>query len=313
MNELVELWERPAATRCMIAGWQQWADAGSVSSGLPQYLVKQTHARKVGCIAPDGFYMFQIPGAHHLLRPVVKLNEGHSEMLQRRTNEFFYAKGVRGGVGDEREDLLLFLGEEPHLHEDRYAEAFFDAASALGVEKVAAVAGVYGPVPYDRDRDISCVYSLPEMKRKLAPYDLRFSNYEGGTTISTYLADQAEARGIEFFALYALVPAYDFSMRSLVVQRIAINEDFKAWYDLVDRLNRILDLELDLTDLAELSEDLIGGWAEKMSQLEQTVPQLDVQDYMEKINADFARESSAHLDDVWGEALQDLFDEDELL
>lgn len=309
MNELVELWERPAAARCMIAGWQQWADAGSVSSGLPQYLVKQTYARKIGCIAPDGFYLFQIPGAHHLLRPVVKLNEGHSETLQRRTNEFFYA----GGAGGAGQGLFIFLGEEPHLHEDRYAEAFFDAVDALGVEKIAAVAGVYGPVPYDRARDISCVYSLPEMKQGLAPYDLRFSNYEGGTTISTYLADQAEARGIEFFALYALVPAYDFSVRSLVIQRIAINEDFKAWYDIVERLNRILDLELELTDLARLSEDLIGGWAEKMSQLEQAVPQLDVQSYMEKIDADFTEESSARLDDVWGEALQDLFDEDELL
>ena len=63
----------------MIAGWHQWADAGSISSGLPLYLIEQTQARKIGRIKPDGFYLFQIPGAHHLLRPVVKLNEGYRE------------------------------------------------------------------------------------------------------------------------------------------------------------------------------------------------------------------------------------------
>jgi len=60
----------------MIAGWHEWADAGAVSSGLPQYLIDETRARKIGEIAPDGFYLFQIPGTHHLLRPVVQLEEG---------------------------------------------------------------------------------------------------------------------------------------------------------------------------------------------------------------------------------------------
>ena len=77
MNELVEIWERPFPGRCLIAGWHQWADAGAVSSGLPQYLVEWTDATKIGRIAPDGFYLFQIPGTHDLLRPVVRLNEGY--------------------------------------------------------------------------------------------------------------------------------------------------------------------------------------------------------------------------------------------
>ena len=75
----------------MIAGWHQWADAGNVSSGLPQYFIDETQARKIGETKPDGFYLFQIPGTHHHLRPVVKLRNGFRESLQRRRNEFFYA------------------------------------------------------------------------------------------------------------------------------------------------------------------------------------------------------------------------------
>jgi predicted ATP-grasp superfamily ATP-dependent carboligase len=303
MNELIELWER-LTVKYMIAGWHQWADAGAISSALPQYLIEQTGARKIGSIRPDGFYLFQIPGAHHLLRPIVKLNEGYREELRQRRNEFFYA-------GDA---FLIFLGEEPNQREAQYAEAFFDAAEELGVERIAAVAGVYGPVPYEKDRDVSCVYSLPEMKDDLAQYAVRFSNYEGGATISTYLADAAESRGIEFFAFYAFVPSYDFSTRSLALHPVAVEKDYKAWYDLMKRLDRMFDLGMDFSDLQNKSESLIATWASKIEHLAQTMPHLHVKDYMEKVNADFATKDSADtLSDVWEDALRDIFGEDDTL
>lgn len=180
MNDWIELWEKPASGKYMIAGWHQWEDAGDVSSGLPRYLIDETHARKIGEIKPDGFYLFQIPGTHHLVRPVVKLNAGHREEFRGRRNEFFYS-------GDEEKGFLIFLGEEPHQNEEQYADAFFDAVEELGVKRVAAVAGLHGPVPYDKDRDVSCVYSLPEMKGELTKYTVRFSKYEGRVTIGSIL------------------------------------------------------------------------------------------------------------------------------
>jgi hypothetical protein len=40
MPNTVEFTEHPQAKRLyMLAGWRQWADAGSMSSGLPQYLI----------------------------------------------------------------------------------------------------------------------------------------------------------------------------------------------------------------------------------------------------------------------------------
>ena len=303
MNELVELWEKPAGAKYVIAGWHQWADAGATSSGLPQYLVEQTHAKQIGRIRPDGFYLFQIPGTHHFIRPVVKLNEGYREALQQRRNEFFYSADKR---------FLIFMGEEPHQNEERYCDAFFDVIEELGIERVAAVAGVYGPVPYDRDRDISCVYSLQGMKEELSRYAVRFSNYEGGATISTFLAHRAEPRGIEFLAFYAFVPSYAFSTRSIAVHPVAIEEDFKAWYDLMRRLNHMCGLGVDLSDLADRSESLVATWDSKIDHLARTMPQLKVRDYMEKVNTDFEAESFDSLSDVWEEALRDLFEDDNL-
>jgi len=145
MSELYEIWERPTSARYMIAGWQQWADAGAVSSGLPLYLLEQTQAAKIAEIHPDGFYLFQVPGTHDLFRPMVKLQEGHRESMEEKLNEFFFA-------GDDEHGFHIFLGEEPHLNEERYADAFFDVVEELGIERVAAVAGVYGAMPYEKER-----------------------------------------------------------------------------------------------------------------------------------------------------------------
>jgi hypothetical protein len=310
MNALFEIWERPPSGKVMIAGWHQWADAGAISSGLPRYLIGRMHAKKIGRIRPGGFYLFQLPGAHHFLRPMVKLKEGHRESLQQKRNEFFYPVDAEAEIKSEK-SFLIFLGEEPHQNEELYARAFLDAVQDMGVEKVAAVAGVYGPVPYDKDRDISCVYSLPAMKDELSRYAIRFSDYEGGATISTYLADKAESRGIEFFTFYAFVPSYDFSTESMSVHPIVIDEDYKAWYDLMRRLDHMFDLGMDLSDLSSKSAELISTWNSKIEHLADTMPTLEVKDYMENVNADFTETSFVPLSNIWEEALRDIFEEDE--
>lgn len=304
MDDLLELWEKPATEeKYMIVGWHQWADAGAISSGFPQYLIEQTGARKIGEIKPDGFYLFQIPGTHHFLRPEIKLEQGYRKELKSPQNELFYA-------GNDKKGLVIFLGDEPHLHADQYAEAFFDVVEALNVKRVAAVGGVYGPMPYDKDREISCVYSLRGMKEELAEYAVKFSNYEGGTTIGTYLVDKAEQREIEFFIFYAFVPAYDFSQLSENLQQgVRIESDFKAWYDLMRRFNHMFKLGIDLSGLEKQSDELIASMNAKLDELESEMPQLKIKEYLEKLAEEFTEMSFMPLDDVWERELGDLFED----
>ena len=170
-------------------------------------------------------------------------------------------------------------------------------------------AGVYGAVPYDKDRNISCVYSLPQMKDELDQYIVKFSGYEGGATISMYLAHRAESRGIEFFRFCAFVPSYDLSQASTIVQPIAIDQDFKAWYDVMTRLEHMFDLEVDLSDLKRRSDRLVSEWHAKIEQVAMTMPQLGIMDLMAEVNEEFTEMSFEPLSDVWEEALGDLFDD----
>jgi hypothetical protein len=165
-------------------------------------------------------------------------------------------------------------------------------------------------MPYDRDREISCVYSLPEMKEEIEGYAVRLSNYEGGATIGVYLVDRAEERGIEMVAFYAMVPAYDFSQLSSVVQRVSAEEDYKAWYDLMRRIDYMFALDFDLSELERRSVELVAAWEARIAQLKKKMPGV-VGPYMDEVNEDFTERSFDPLGRAWEDALGDIFDDSE--
>lgn len=304
MSESVNIWEIPKAEQVyMIAGWEQWADAGSVSSGLPQYLINQLRARKIGEIRADGYYLFQIPGTHHLLRPQVKFEDGYSKAIKSRVNSFYYA-------GNAQKGLVIFIGEEPHMDIDRYAAAFFGAAKQLSVQRIAAVGGVYGAMPYEKDREVSCTYSMRHMKEELRKYAVRFSNYEGGATIGSYLVNQAEQAAMEMLVFNAFVPAYDFSQAGLPLQGLRIEDDYRAWYELMQRLTHMFRLDFDLSDLDRQSEALVTSMREKLAELATKMPQLNVHEYLDSLTSEYKENSFEPLDELWERELGDLFDDE---
>ncbi|MBN1580968.1 MAG: PAC2 family protein [Anaerolineae bacterium] len=302
MEELISLWEKPVAKEIyMIAGWHQWADAGEISSGLPQYLIKRTRAEKIGVMHSNaGYYLFQVPGTHHFLRPQVKLKDGYRQSMPANRNEFYYA-------GNDEKGLVIFLGEEPHINVERYAEVFFEAVGELGVKRVAIVGGVYGAMPYEKEREISCIYSLPKMKDELAEYAVKFSSYEGGATIGSYLADRAEQYEVELLVFYGFVPAYDFSQFSELVPGIRIERDFKAWYDLMKRFNHMFGLDFDLSDLEQQCQELVASMDAKLDALDDQMPQLEIKAYLDKLTEEFNERHFIPLDDVWRKGLEDIF------
>lgn len=304
MQDWIQLSQIPKVDELyMIAGWRQWADAGSVSSGLPQYLVTHTDAQKIGEMDPNGFYLFQIPGTHNLLRPEVKFEEGYSESIEPHSNEFYFAD-VGGGKG-----LIIFLGEEPHMSIDRYADGLYTVMQELSIRRMAIVGGVYGAMPYDKDREVSCSYSLRGMHEELKEYAVRFSNYNGGATIGSYLVDRAKHDQLEVFVFNAFVPHYDFSQSSSSIQGVRIEHDFKAWHEITRRFNHMFGLGIDLSDLDRQSEALISSIDAKIEELERTMPQMNVRGYLQKISADFEERTFLPLDDVWERELGDLLDD----
>ncbi|MCX7839142.1 MAG: PAC2 family protein [Anaerolineae bacterium] len=300
MDDLIELWEEPAIEHAaMIVGWRQWADGGAVSSELPRYLIEHTHARHIGILHSDPFYIFQVPGTHALFRPEIKLENGYRAELREKRNEIYLAE-------NDGRPLVIFLGDEPQLNVARYARAFFDVARALRVRRIVAIGGVYGNAPYDKDREITCTYSLPRLKDELNDYAVTFSNYEGGVSIGSYLLDRAEKLGIEYIVFYAIVPMFDLTQLSPLLQTLVIEQDHKAWYDVMRRVNHMFQLGLDLSELERASRQLIASFDAKIDELEKAMPQVNIRAHIKKLTENFVEPSFMPLDDVWKKGLGDL-------
>ena len=308
MSDAVEIWERPTADEVyMLAGWRQWADAGSISSGLPQYLVQQTGARQIGAIRPDGFYLFQFPGTHDLVRPVVKFDDGYPESLQVQRNEIYY-------VEDGRRGFVIFLGDEPHLDAERYVAAFLYIAQTLKVKRIIGLGGVYGELPYNKERIVSSIYSQPDLKDELTDLEVNFSDYHGGASIGSYVCRRASEQEMEYISFYAFVPTYDFSSIAQIGNTIRIENDFLAWLGILRRINYLLKVNFDLSDLERKSERLISVVDSKVEELDDLAPQLSVREYMDRLVDEFDERVFNPLDDVWEDELRRLFgkfDEDE--
>jgi predicted ATP-grasp superfamily ATP-dependent carboligase len=266
---------KPEKPTFMIAGFHQWANAGNVSNGIPEYLIEKLHARRVGYIRKDDFYFFQIPGRHFMFRPPVKYVDGYEEDYQEDpVNDFHYAEISEKG-------LIIFIGTEPNQHEDMYVNTLLDGAKELGVKRIIVPAGVGGEVPFDKERLVSCTYSLKQMQEELKNYAFTFSNYDRNATIGMVINHYSKERGIESVRMSARTPSYQLSL--------TISSDKRAMYDILRRIRYMFEINLDLSDLEKESKQQVSDWQNALKKLYMDHPELESQitTYMEQIGEGF--------------------------
>jgi len=286
----------------MLVGWRQWADAGSLSSGLPKYLAQETNARKIGTIKPDGFYIFQFPGTHDLARPIVKFEEGYPVDLETPHNDIYYSEVDGNGI-------VYLIGDEPHMDVERYISTVLDLADDLGVQRIVGFGGVFAEVPYDKERTISSAYSLRSLKPELDKLSVNLSNYEGGAAIGSIMCKRAGERQIEYVSFYAFVPTYNLAQFASLENTIRLENDFKAWHGVMKRVNYFLKTRFDLSELQMKSQQLVDVLDDKVTEL-QSLSSSSIQDYFDQLSEDFTEDVFDPLDDVWEDELNRLLGDD---
>ena len=303
MPERYEIWEKPDADEIyMLAGWRQWVDGGATSSGLPRYLIQQTKAKQIGKLKPDGYYLFQLPGMQQFLRPMVRHNEGHPESLHVPRNEYYYSQVGKKGV-------VYFRGHEPHMDAERYVQDFLEVAKSFKVRRIVLFGGIYAEIPYDKERYITSVFSLPSMREEMEAYTVDLSNYQGPGSIGSYLCHRAGEQGIEMVGLYAFCPIYQFGDLTEFDQAIHIENDYVAWLGIMERVSHMLKLNFDLEDLERKADSLIEQIKRKVDDLDRKHPELQVQEYMQRLVSGFEERRFNPLDDIWEDELRRLGDE----
>jgi predicted ATP-grasp superfamily ATP-dependent carboligase len=281
---------KTAKSAFMIAGFHQWANAGNVSSGIPEYLIGKLNARKVGHIRKGDSYIFQLPGSHYIFRHPVKYVDGYEEGYEEEPiNDFHYAE-----IGNK--GLVIFIGTEPNQHEDVYVNTLLDGAKELGVKRIIVPAGVGGEVPFDKERLVSCTYSLKQLKEELSDYALAFSNYNRNATIGMIINHYSKERGIESVRMSARTPSYQIPLD--------IPTDKRAMYDILRRVRYMFGINLDLSDLEKEIKQQLSDYENALKKLYMDNPELEPQVtiYMEQIEEGFkglSFEEPANIPDVF--------------
>jgi len=221
----------------LVVGFSGWMDGGDVSSGTIRILAEKLQARRFAEIRPEGFYIYNFPGAMELtalFRPHCQIQKGLLRAFDLPENIFFCAP---------ESDVILFLGKEPNLAWEQYAACLFELCDVFGVKMIYFIGSVSGLVPHTRDPHLFCSVSDAELKPLFEQYGIRFSDYEGPASIVTYLTADARDRGIEMVNLVATVPAYVHGNNPRCIDTV------------VRRLAGILNLEIHLDDLRSAADD----------------------------------------------------------
>lgn len=250
----------PLQEATLLLAFAGWMDGGDVSTGTVRRLVHLLGAQTIAEIDPEPFYVFNLPGSMELatlFRPHVEIAGGVVKHLALPTNTFY--------VHDPG-NLVLFIGQEPHLQWRTFGACIFDLAHQLGVRRMLFVGSFGGAVPHTREPRLYVTCSDPQQLPELTRYRLRTTQYQGPGSFTTYLMTQAPSAGVEMTALVAEIPGYLQGANPLCIEAVT------------RRLAKILRLPLDLAAMRTAStawELEISSVIEQNEELAETVRRLE--------------------------------------
>lgn len=186
----------------LILGFTGWMDGGNVSTGTVIYIRDYLKAQFFAEIEPQDFYIFNFPGSMEEVaqfRPYVVIRNGLVTGVHYPQNHFFCS---------EENSIILFFGKEPNIRWNEYVENIFTLIAEFQVRRVYFAGSFGGLTPHTREPRVFCSVSDESLKNELFAYDLRFSEYEGPASITTFLTVLAKERGIEVVNLVAEIPMY---------------------------------------------------------------------------------------------------------
>ncbi len=234
----LQIYEKPELSQPrLLIGFTGWMDGGEVSSGTVRWMVDTMQAKYFADIEPEKYYVYNLPGMMEvatLSRPHTRINQGLMESFDFPSNSFFYS---------EANNLILFLGKEPNINWEGYAECLFSLCEQFNVKMTYFIGSVSSLVPHTREPRLFCTASNQRTRDQFQHFGVKFTNYEGPASISTYLLSCCSQRDMDMVNLVASVPAYVQGNNPKCIEAVT------------RRLAGMLDLKVDFKQLNQVTEE----------------------------------------------------------
>lgn len=209
-----------------------WIDVGSVGTLTLSFLERHFQAREMGKLRRPGlFYDFT------RYRPMLYLVEGQRRI--KIPNTYINYAQTEGA-----NDLIFIHCLEPHMMGETFADSILRLLEALEVRRCCILGSMYDSVPHTRPLIITGTSSNKELERELRKLNINSSSYQGPTTITILVSEQAPRRGIETLTLIVHLPFY-----------ARLEEDNTGQYYLLSTLSALYEFSLDLDEIKQRGEE----------------------------------------------------------
>src|SRR5215475_11658915 len=221
----------------LIAGFGGWPNGGNVSTDTVDFLQSTLEAERIGEITSDDLYIHSSPTLAS--RPITVIREGVLESLRFPSNTIFACQRL-----EAEHDLLFLQGIEPDLHWQQFADAVVECLQIFRAQRLYTIGGYLDYAPHTRLPRISAVVTHEALKAELESHDVDLTDYEGPTSIQSYLLATCRAQGIEGISLWGGAPSYVQGSYPRLTQA------------LLQCLSQLCHLPLDLGEIQEQAIEL---------------------------------------------------------
>lgn len=177
----------------MIAAFEGWNDAGEAASCAARYVADAVHSVPLAEIDGEDFLDLTVR------RPLVRLGRDGRREIDWPATRFRY------GSWDQRSDVVVVQGIEPHMQWRRYCDLFVGLALRWKVRRVVLLGAYVADVVYSRPVGITGFASEDHLLEEIG---VSPSGYEGPTGIVGVLGERLRAEGVEVVSLWAGLPHY---------------------------------------------------------------------------------------------------------
>lgn len=219
----------------LIGAFSGWNDAAAAATWAVKFLVNQWDAEPFAEIDPDEFYDFSES------RPTTRISSGALRRFSWPSNRYYIHRASEGE--ERRRDVILFIGEEPHLRWKSFAREMVTYSRQLHVEEIALLGVFSAEAPHTAPVHISGATSRAAILRQMDTLGIERATYSGPTGILTAVQDVARRESLSTTSLWAGAPHY-----------VAASPNLPVAEALLRTLDQLYHLNLSLKDLARAAQ-----------------------------------------------------------
>ena len=176
-----------------VLAFEGWNDAADAASRVLYYLMEHHDEIPIAQLDLEPYINYQVT------RPLVSIDRTVRHIHWPATGFF----GVR--LAGHVHDLVLVVGEEPHLRWRQFCSEVIGVLRSLGVNRAVSLGAFVGQIPHTLPVPIFGSSDDPDFALQMG---INVSTYEGPTGITGVLTSALSDEGIEAAGVWAGLPHY---------------------------------------------------------------------------------------------------------